>query len=92
MVYKWQEVKYCMKYIRLQPNVVLSLFYLQQNDIKKFVKLCAVLSDIQSLISKEDKIANISDSNNQRVSFEAAVAVSKSVEMNMCNWVSLLGQ
>jgi hypothetical protein len=24
------------------------------------------------------------------VSFEAAVAVSKGVEMNMCNWVSLL--
>lgn len=66
-----------------------ALMHLQQNDIKKFVKLCAVLSDIQSLISKEDKIANISETNNQRVSFEAAVAVSKAVEMNMCNWVSL---
>ena len=69
-----------------------ALIYLQRNDIKKFVKLCAVLSDIQSLISKEDKIANISDTNNQRVSLEAAMAVSKGVEMNMCNWVSLLSQ
>ena len=62
--------------------------HVQQSTIKKFVKLCAVLSDIQSLISKEDKIANISATNNQRVSLEAAVAVSKSVQTNICNWVS----
>lgn len=72
----------------MHPLQFLLCSHLQKNDIKKFVKLCAVLSDIQSLISKEDKIANISGTNNQSVSFRAAVEVSKSVEMNICNWVS----
>ena len=67
---------------------VYSHLYTQQSVIVKFVRLCSVLSDIQSLIGKEGKIANISDANNQSVSFRAAVAVSKSVEVNMCNWVS----
>ena len=64
--------------------------HLQQSVIKKFVKVCAVLSDIQSLIDKEDKIANTSATNDQRLSLEAAVAVSKGVRQNMCNWVRFL--
>ena len=63
---------------------------IQQTQIKKFVKLCNILSDIQSLISKEDKIANISNENNQTVGIRAAVEVSKVVQINICDWVSIL--
>lgn len=61
---------------------------LQQSVYKKFVKLCTVLSDIRSLISKEDKIANVSTANNQQLGLRAAVEVSKSVQLNMCDWVN----
>ena len=65
-----------------------SIAHLQQSTVKKFVKLCQVLSDIQSYISNEDKIANVTEASYQ-VGLRAAAEVSKSVQKNICDWVSI---
>ena len=70
-------------------NILTCHNYLQKTTIKKFAKLCEVLSDIRSYISNEDKIANVTEVT-QQVGLRAAVEVSKSVQKNVCEWVSPL--